>query len=126
MFVLVLIRMFPRDASDMPRSTGAIIAILDMPRLRVRPVLYTATDRLWLATYNLHRREPIAATASADAKERDVRRVAAKNAIEAMTVEEPIQAWIIDDTGSSHRESNRSAYSSTRGQRGRLPTASSV
>ena len=62
--------------------------------------------------------EPIAAIASADAEacepahhrllrflrdspwsDREVRRVAAKHAIEAMTSEEPIQTWIIDDTG---------------------------
>lgn len=62
--------------------------------------------------------EPIAAIASADAEEcepahhrllrflrdspwsdREVRRVAAKHAIDAMTIEEPIQTWIIDDTG---------------------------
>jgi len=31
--------------------------------------------------------------------DREVRRVAAQHAIEAMTAEQPIQAWIIDDTG---------------------------
>jgi len=62
--------------------------------------------------------EPIAAIASADAAEcepahnrllrflrdspwsdREVRRVAAKHAIDTMTIEERIQTWIIDDTG---------------------------
>ncbi len=62
--------------------------------------------------------EPIAAIASADPEtcepahhrllrflrdspwsDREVRRIAAKHAIEAMTTEEPIQTWIIDDTG---------------------------
>lgn len=62
--------------------------------------------------------EPIAATASADVQmcepvhhrllrflrdspwsDREVRRVAARYAIEAMTREEPIRTWIIDDTG---------------------------
>jgi SRSO17 transposase len=62
--------------------------------------------------------EPIAATASADPEvcepahhrllrflrdspwsDHDVRRVAARHAIEAMTLEEPIQTWTIDDTG---------------------------
>jgi SRSO17 transposase len=31
--------------------------------------------------------------------DREVRRVAAKHAIDAMTIEEPIETWIIDDTG---------------------------
>jgi SRSO17 transposase len=62
--------------------------------------------------------EPIAATASADPatcepvhhrllrflrdspwNDRDVRRVAARHALEAMTAEEPIRTWVIDDTG---------------------------
>jgi SRSO17 transposase len=62
--------------------------------------------------------EPIAAAATSDPEaceaahhrllrflrdspwsDRDVRRVAAQHAIEAMTVEQPVQAWIIDDTG---------------------------
>src|SRR5262245_65697011 len=62
--------------------------------------------------------EPIAAFATAHADEcepahhrllrflrdspwsdREVRRVAAKYAIDAMTIEEPIQTWIVDDTG---------------------------
>src|SRR5436190_1268048 len=62
--------------------------------------------------------EPIAATVTADPEEcepahhrllrflrdspwsdREVRRIAAKHALSAMTTEEPIQTWIIDDTG---------------------------
>jgi SRSO17 transposase len=62
--------------------------------------------------------EPIAATATADPEEcepahhrllrflrdspwsdREVRRIAAEHALSAMTTEEPIQTWIIDDTG---------------------------
>jgi len=62
--------------------------------------------------------EPIAAIASADPEtcepahhrllrflrdspwsDREVRRVAAKHAIDAMTIEEPIQTWVVDDTG---------------------------
>lgn len=62
--------------------------------------------------------EPIAATASADPamcepahhrllrflrdspwNDREVRRIAARHALEAMTAEEPIRTWIIDDTG---------------------------
>jgi SRSO17 transposase len=62
--------------------------------------------------------EPIAATASADEamcepmhhrllrflrdspwKDREVRRVAARHAIAALTAEEPIRTWIFDDTG---------------------------
>jgi SRSO17 transposase len=62
--------------------------------------------------------EPIAATASADPatcepvhhrllrflrdspwNDRAVRRIAARHALEAMTAEEPIRTWIVDDTG---------------------------
>jgi SRSO17 transposase len=62
--------------------------------------------------------EPIAATASADPatcepmhhrllrflrdspwSDRDVRRIAARHALDAMTAEEPIRTWIVDDTG---------------------------
>ena len=62
--------------------------------------------------------EPIAAIASADPEtcepahhrllrflrdspwsDREVRRVAAQHAIDAMTIEEPILTWVVDDTG---------------------------
>jgi SRSO17 transposase len=62
--------------------------------------------------------EPIAATATADPatcepahhrllrflrdspwRDREVRRIAARHALDAMTAEEPIRTWIIDDTG---------------------------
>jgi SRSO17 transposase len=89
-------------------------------------VLDNKTRRASFATYAMgllgsadrKSAEPIAAIASADPEacepahhrllrflrdspwsDRGVRRVAAKHAIDAMTIEEPIQTWIVDDTG---------------------------
>lgn len=99
---------------------------LDLYFSAIGAVLNNKTRRASFATYAMglfgsadrKSAEPLAAIASADAEEcepahhrllrflrdspwsdREVRRLAARHAIDSMAIEEPIQTWIVDDTG---------------------------
>jgi SRSO17 transposase len=106
------------DAGAQSRLSEYFSAIGDALNNKTRRASFATYAMGLLGTSDRKSAEPIAAIASADAtacepahhrllrflrdspwSDRDVRRVAAKHAIEAMTIEEPIQTWIVDDTG---------------------------
>jgi SRSO17 transposase len=106
------------DADAQSRLNGYFSAIGDALGNKTRRASFATYAMGLLGSADRKSAEPIAAIASADPEEcepahhrllrflrdspwsdREVRRVAAKHAIEAMTKEEPIQTWIIDDTG---------------------------
>jgi len=106
------------DAAGQTRLSGYFAAIGDVLNNKTRRASFATYAMGLLGSADRKSAEPIAATASADPdtcepfhhrllrflrdspwSDREVRRVAAKHAIEALTAEEPIQTWIIDDTG---------------------------
>lgn len=109
---------YEMDASAQSRLAGYFSAIGVALDNKTRRASFATYAMGLLGSADRKSAEPIAAIASADAVEcepahhrllrflrdspwsdRDVRRVAATHAIEAMAAEEPIQTWIVDDTG---------------------------
>lgn len=106
------------DAGAQSRLNEYFSAVGDVLKNKTRRASFATYAMGLLGSAERKSAEPIAALASMDVKacepghhrllrflrdspwsDREVRRVAAKHAIDAMTVEEPIQTWIVDDTG---------------------------
>lgn len=106
------------DAAGQGRLSGYFSAIGDVLENKTRRASFATYAMGLLGSAERKSAEPLAASASGDPKkcepahhrllrflrdspwnDRDVRRVAVAHAIGAMTAEEPIRSWIIDDTG---------------------------
>jgi len=106
------------DAAGQARLTGYFSAIGNVLANKTRRASFATYAMGLLGSAERKSAEPIAALASAEPEtcepahhrllrflrdspwsDREVRRVAAAHAIQAMTAEEPIRSWIIDDTG---------------------------